>query len=155
MKKRICIVLTLIICLVLCLAACNQTPLVNDEGSACIVVETASGDTNEYVVPLDKVNGEEGLVAVLDYLKENHDVSYTMTRSEFGAYLTQVGELQQDDGAGVFLYLYTSIAEDQDVSEYKQEKEYKGAKLISAGVGASAMHISDGCVIYIGTIVYN
>ena len=66
--------------------------------------------------------------------------------------MSAVGDLKQEGNR--YIYLYTSVEEDFDVSEYKSTVEYKGQTLTSAGVGAKDMHVKDGAVIYIGTITF-
>ena len=102
----------------------------------------------EYKVNLDKVEGSDGLLSVLAYLKAEKGLDYT----EAGGFLSAVGDLKQEGNR--YIYLYTSVEEDFDVSEYKSTVEYKGQTLTSAGVGAKDMHVKDGAVIYIGTITF-
>ena len=102
-----------------------------------------------YTVNLDNLTVDNGLFSVLDYLKENENLTYACDVSGF---LTEVGDIKQDTSAGVYIYLYTSVVKDQDVSEYKTEQAYGDMTLVSAGVGAKDMTIENGAVIYIGTI---
>ena len=118
----------------------------SEKGFCTIVIE---GDpATEYRVNLDKVTGMNGLLAVLEYLKTEKSLTYV---AESG-FLTEVGDIKQDTSAGVYIYLYTSVVKDQDVSEYKTEQAYGDMTLVSAGVGAKDMTIENGAVIYIGTI---
>jgi hypothetical protein len=109
------------------------------------------GDTNktEYEVNLDLVKIDNGLFSVLDHLKTTKGLTYACNASGF---LTEVGGVKQDTTAGVYVYLFTSVAKDQDVSQYKSTQTYGDMTLVSAGVGAKDMTIENGAVIYIGTI---
>lgn len=157
MKKQFKILALLLIVAMIAVVAVACTPdqpTVGDSGTVTIVVANPDADATEYVVDLSKLNGQEGLMTVLDYLKENNGLTYTETNGAYGAYLTQVNNIKEDSTAGVYLYLYTSVAQDADVSEYAKTMDYKGITLTSSGVGSSSMHIADGAVIYIGTIKY-
>lgn len=101
-------------------------------------------------VNLNGLTVDKGLISVLDALKAQEKLTYT----DDNGFLTQVGELTQDSAAGVYLYLYTTVAADADVSEYASEITYDGKKIPSSGVGATAMHIEEGCTIVIGIITY-
>lgn len=158
--KNIARLLTLV--LVLCMviipfASCKQS--VN--GYCTVVVATEPKET-VYKVNLDKVAGEDGkisngLIAVLDYLKENEkDFSYESTDTGFGAYLTKVLTLDPasiTDGYG-YIRILTSVEKDFDVTEWGVEKEYKGTKVMTSGLGASSMTIENGAVYYIELATY-
>ena len=134
----------LVVAMLLCaLASCGEN---SKTGFATLVIGTEI--PTEYKVNLDKVEGSDGLLSVLAYLKAEKGLAYT----EAGGFLTAVGDLKQEGNR--YIYLYTSVEEDFDVSEYKSTVEYKGQTLTSAGVGAKDMHVKDGAVIYIGTITF-
>lgn len=133
-----------------CLCSCNKTQNVN--GYCTVVVD---GETpKEYSVDLDKVTVDKGLISVLDYLKKEQGLTYTGTESSMGTYLTQVDGLKEDKTSGTYIYIWTSVEKDFDVSAYATTKEYGGKKLTSSGVGATSMTIENGAMIYIGTIKY-
>ena len=158
--KNIARLLTLV--LVLCMviipfAGCKQS--VN--GYCTVVVATEPKET-VYKVNLDKVAGEDGtisngLIAVLDYLKENEkDFTYEKMDSAYGAYLTKVLTLDPasiTDGYG-YIRILTSVEKDFDVTEWGVEKEYKGTKVMTSGLGASSMTVQDGAVYYIELASY-
>ncbi len=129
---------------------CDKTQNVN--GSCTVVV----GEEPEkvYEVSLDDVTVENGLMSVLEYLKEKKGLSYTSNDTGYGAYLTSVGALQEDSSASTYIFIYTSVEADFDVSAMATTKDYKGTTLTSAGVGASSMTIEDGAIYYIGTVKY-
>lgn len=132
----------LVIAIALCaLASCGET---SKNGFVTLVIGTET--PTEYKVNMDKVEGTDGLLSVLAYLKAEKGLNY----AETGGFLTEVGDLKQGDN--LYIYLYTSVEEDFDVTEYKTTVEYEGMTLTSSGVGAKDMHMTDGAVIYVGTI---
>ncbi len=143
--KRILAVILIIIAAV-SVFACNEN---DSEGSVTVVIGTET--PTEYTVDLSKVDGKNGLVAVLEYLKSEENLQFEMQ----GTMIDRVGDLKNDSSTGTYVYIYTSVAADQDVSEYKETVEFNGQILTSTGVGAAQMSIVDGAVIYIGTIVWN
>ncbi len=116
----------------------------SEKGFCTIVLE--GEPTTEYVVNLDKVTGTNGLLAVLEYLKTEEGLVYV----ESAGFLTEVGEVKQDAAAGKYVYIWTSVEKDFDVSQYASTKTYGDKTLTSAGVGAADMTVTDGAVIYIG-----
>lgn len=121
----------------------------DSDGAGTVSVVLGTDPETVYTVPLDRVTGTEGLMSVLEYLKEAENLTYTAEDSGYGAYLTAVGDLAQDSAAGKYIMLYTSVAEDADVSQYATTVTYDGRTLTSSGVGASSMHMRAGEVIYI------
>jgi len=153
--KKVAIVLMVLVlatALVLSAVACAKT--VGDKGTVSVVLAPATegGEATEYVVDLSKLKGNDGLMAVLAYLKDKEGLTYTETASEYGAFLTQVGDLKQDTAKGEYIYLYTSVAKDADTGAYATTVTYKEHTLTSSGVGSSSMTIEDGAIIYIGIV---
>lgn len=147
-KKLSALLLALI--LMLSFAACGSEQ--KSAGQCTIVV--GGQEEKVYSVPLNALSVDKGLISVLDYLKENEGLDVEYTESATGAFLTKVGECEQDEKSGVYVYIYTSVEKDFDVSEYKKTMDYKGTALTSSGVGASQMTVCDGAIVYIGTIKY-
>ena len=115
------------------------------ETGFCTVVLEGEPAT-EYKVNLDKVTGDNGLLAVLDYLKETEGLSY----AESAGMLTEVGSVKQDAAAGKYVYIWTSVEKDFDLTQYASTKTYGDVTLTSSGVGAKDMTVTDGAIIYIG-----
>ncbi len=151
MKTKIYKIVALItvIVMMLALSACN-----NDSDSAGEMTLVIAGDSiTKYEVDLDDVEITEGLVSVLKHLNEEEGLEYEIS----GTYLNKVGEVENNAAnaaEGKYLYIYTSVAEDIDVSQFAETVEYEGKTLTSSGVGATEMHIDDGCVIYIGYLIW-
>ena len=147
MKKKISLLLSVILALTLIFTACAK---VDPNGYATVVVAADGDNIKEYSVPLSKVNGENGAFGLLDYLKAEGELDYEAEDSAYGKYLNSVGEVKNDALAGKYIYIWTSVESDFDVSEYKSTIDYKGVSLTSAGVGISAMSVPDRAIIYIG-----
>lgn len=136
----------------LSLTACGGTDNSGTEGTLTLVIfdEVAV----EYEVDLSLVGEGDGLMPVLDYLSENEGLTYTATDGGYGAYLTSLGTLRESAIEGKYLYVYTSVAADFDVSAYAKTVDYAGVTLTSSGVGISEMSLTDGAVIYVTYITY-
>ena len=119
-----------------------------DKGKMTLVIERSN--SIPYEVDLNDVKIEKGLVSVLDYLKAKGKLDYSMN----GTILDSVGGLKNDAAKGEYIYIYTSVTEDADVSQWAKTVEYEGKTLVSSGVGAADMHIKADAIIYIGLIVW-
>lgn len=162
MKKLLTVILTLALLCTLSLAlfACTDPATPGDTSGDVEPVEKTmtlvllEGDyVEEFTVDLDKLASSEqkstGLIAVLDYLKQTEGLTYAMDASGL---LTQVNEIKQEDNKYVFLY--TSVAKDEDLTQDASSIEYKGKKYSNSGVGAKDMTIEKDCVIIISVIVW-
>ena len=155
MKKyaKLLVAILLISLLATTLFACIN-PDNDTEGTMTLVILDGENAT-EYVVDLAKIpsgDSSNGLIAILDYLKAGSKLTYTAEDSGYGAYLTQVGDLKQGDG--YYIYLYTDVDDDIDVSPYAMKVTYKDKEYVSSGKGVSLMSVKDGCTIIISTIYY-
>ena len=115
-------------------------------GNATLVIATE--EMQVYDLPLSKLSEGKGLMPVFEYLKGSEGLEYDVS----GTMINSVGGLENNYETQTYIYIYTSVEADFDVSEYKSEIEYEGKTLVSAGVGFSDMTITDGAVIYIGTV---
>lgn len=149
-NKNFTRLLTLLLAFVMLFVGLTACGKVDPNGYATLVVATSPDVYEEFSVPLSKVNGENGAFGLLDYLKEEGKLEYEAEDGSFGKYLTRVGDVTNDAAAGKYIYIWTSVESDFDVSEYKSTIEHNGKSLTSAGVGISAMSVPDGAVIYIG-----
>ncbi|MGN0789824.1 MAG: hypothetical protein ACI4MY_07775 [Christensenellales bacterium] len=153
--SKVAIVLIIALALVMCAVACQPTPEPPTAGQATIVIAPLEGEATEYTVDLSDIAEGGGVMAILDYLQDNDGLDYASEDGGYGAYLTKVGDLQQNYATGEYIYIYTSVAKDADVSQYASTVEYKGQTLTSSGVGVSSMTVEDGAIIYITIIKYN
>ncbi len=132
-----------IVCIGLVFVGCQKEE-VSETGFCTVVIE--GEPATEYRINLDEVTGTDGLLSVLEYLKAEEGLSYV---AEAG-FLTEVGALKQDATAGKYVYIWTSVEKDFDVSAYASTKTYGDLTLTSSGVGAKDMTVTDGATIYIG-----
>lgn len=150
MKTKVCKILAFVMtfAMVLTLGACNNES--DDFGTMTLVV--AGDSITKYEINIEDVEITEGLVSVLKHLEAEKGLEYEIA----GTYLNKVGEVENNAAnaaEGKYLYIYTSVSRDMDVSQYAETVEYEGETLTSSGVGASEMHIEDGCVIYVGYLI--
>ena len=142
MKKILsfALVLALLLCM---LCACSKNDPV---GNATLVIATE--EKAVYDIPLSKLAEGKGLMPAFEYLKEEAGLEYDIS----GSMINSIGGLENDYDMGSYIYIYTSVEADFDVSEYKTEVEYEGKTLVSSGVGFDQMTLTDGAIIYIGLI---
>ena len=153
MKKyaKIITAILLVFLLALTFVACIDPD--NDSQGTMTLVLLNGDDAKEYTVDLSKIPSDSvqtGLIAVLDYLQTDGQLTYT----EAGGLLTQVGDLIEDRVDGKYIYIYTDVEADFDVSEYAVQITYKEKSYTNSGLGASQMNIKDGCTIVITYIVW-
>lgn len=164
MKKLLSLLLTAVLAACLTMSACDIKLTEKDfasEGVATVVV--ASEEMLEYEVNLAEVKDGKSAFSLLQYLVTAKNLTLECTYSSYGPYLTAFGDasdttgkkmLRQDVATSTYLYIYTSVEKDYDVSGYATTVEYKGKTLTSSGVGIGSMSVVDGAIIYIGTIKY-
>ena len=148
MKKFLSFALavTMLLCALLTVASCSQN---DTEGNATIVIATE--EEQVYDIPLSKLTEGKGLFGAFEYLKEEKGVEYEVQNGM----INNIGGLENDYILGSYIYIYTSVEKDFDVSEYKMEIEYDGKTLVSTGVGYENMTLTDGAIIYIGLISWS
>ena len=112
-----------------------------DDGRMYLVIERSADEHLYSVFTL----GTSGLGNAFDAL-DAAGVEY----SESGGFINSVDGITL--GENEFVYLYTSVESDFDVSQYAVTVDWCGITLVSSGVGAAQMTIEDGCVILIGKI---
>lgn len=115
-----------------------------------VLKDDSDGADDAYVVKISDLSEGDGIIPLLTYVSETHGLAFEMS----GSMISRIGHLENNAETGEWIYIYTSVIADMDVSEYKSTVEYNGQTLTSAGVGASDMHLEDGCVIYVGIIKY-
>lgn len=148
MKKLLA--LLLVVTTLFAFVACNQSDSVV-KGTVTVVEYVEGGTDKEYVVDLSKANEPQSVMDVLKYLNKEKNVTLAYDESNF---LTAFGSLAQDKSRGVYIFWWTSVESDWDVTEWAYEKTYKGTKLVTSGVGVAEAKLEDGAIYYIGTIEY-
>lgn len=147
-SKLLTLSLILVLVVAFALVACvpQVKPQPGEQGDACTLVVGEKA----YSVDLSKVEITKGLFSVLDYLKDTQGLTYTAN----SGYLETIDSMANNSQTGEYLYIYTTVKADFDVTEYVSTREYNGITLTSSGVGAESMHIENGCTILIGYIKF-
>ncbi len=114
------------------------------------VMKLVVGGENEkvYSVDFSGIEITEGPLSVIKHLAEAGKLTYKIE----GTFLTEVGDLKQDAATGTYIFLWTSVEADFDVSEWATTKEWSGKTLTSSGIGIQDMTVENGAVIYVGTV---
>lgn len=145
MKKIIIALLAaLIVCTALTFTACGKPADGKFPEGASVTLVLATEP--ESVITVD-ISGMDKDICLTDIL-DAEDIGYEMS----GTFVNAVDGITL--GSGEYLYFYTSVAADYDVSAWATTVEKNGVTLTNSGVGAGEMTIEDGCTIYIGKIVY-
>ncbi|MBO7304890.1 MAG: hypothetical protein J6V09_06680 [Clostridia bacterium] len=142
-KKLLAFLLVLVMA-VSAMASCTPKP----SGEVTIVI--AGEDVVKYVVDTEKIENCENPVDVLEYLKVNEGLNYSMD----GTMISTIGELANDFSASKYICIYTSVVSDFDVSEWASTVEYDGKTLTSSRFGLDEMTITNGAIIYFTVISY-
>ena len=145
MKKilSLIIVIALLAASLTLTVSCSQN---DTSGKATIVIGTE--EKKVYTVPLSELSEGAGLMPAFEYLKANNGLEYDIS----GTMINSIGGLKNDYALGSYIYIYTSVEADFDVSEWKMEMDYNGKTLVSSGVGFNEMSLTDGAIVYIGLI---
>lgn len=130
-------------------------------GTLTVVVNDKAEQELVYTVDLaaGEFTAESRGADVLAYLAATTDFYYEGKNSKYGLYLTAMGTydeetytysavLQEDLFTWQYLYIYTTVAADQDTSDWKSSVDYNGTTLIDSAVGISSMTIEDGAILY-------
>lgn len=119
----------------------NDENLFGENESMRLVIAYAD-KPEEITLKLEGLNRGISLLELLD----EKEIPYTAS----DGFLYSVKDFAPDSLKGEYIYIYTSVEQDFDVSEYVQEMEYDSVTLTSSGFGADEMSIENGCIIYIG-----
>ncbi len=168
MKKTVKVITLMLALAVLAISliACNEEQIAEntpktEETSIIEVGNQSSGKVMKlvvggaketvYSVDFSGIGLNEGALSIIKYLAENKGLEYELD----GTMLTRVGAIKQDAASRTYVYLWTSVEADFDVSEWApQNKTWGGKTLTASGVGALDMTIENGAVIYVGTVSY-
>ena len=149
--------LSLILCVFLAfsLMACNTPNNDKDSpdtpsASVTLVFEDTTDNTpNAYEVKLSELSEGEGIIPLFTYVCEKNGLEFAMRED---GVIEKIEHLENDYSKNSYIYVYTSLDADKDVSAYRSTVNYNGVTLTSAGVGVSDMHLEDGVIIYVGLI---
>ena len=150
MKKitKAWVVLVVLSLALLALASCSKDSGKFDEGDKMTLV-VAEEEVKVFEIPLRDFKKSDSVIDVLDYLKSEGKLDYEVS----GTMVTKVGNLK-NEGNG-YIYFYTTVEEDVDVSEYATSVQYGEISITSSGVGAESMHLENGAIVYIGILVWD
>ncbi len=148
MKKILSLIAVFFVLLgsALALVSCTEN---DSQGNITLVIATE--EPQIYDISLSELSAGEGLIAVFEHLKAKEEFEYEIK----GGFLEAVGGLENNYDLESYIYIFTSVEKDFDVSEYKMEIEYEGKTLVSSGVGSADMTIKDGAVIYITLVSFS
>ena len=119
------------------------------EGTMTLVIgETA------YTVDLSEVEITAGADSILDYLKENEDVTIEYSESQYGRYYTKMGSLVPNVDNNEYISVYTTVEKDFSTWDPVGTYVYNQTTLTEAGVGASSLTIEKDCVIAFEIVSY-
>ena len=158
--KKTTKLLSLILCVFLAfsLMACNTQNNDKDSpdtpsASVTLVFEDRTDNTpNAYEVKLSELSEGEGIIPLLRYVCEKNGLDFNMRED---GVIEKIAHLENDYSKNSYIYVYTSLDADKDVSAYRSTVTYNGVTLTSAGVGAADMHLEDGAIIYIGLVTFS
>ncbi len=119
----------------------NDENLFGENESMRLVIAYAD-KPEEITLELEGIKKDISLIGLLD----NKDIPYTAT----DGFLYSVKDFAPDPSKGEYIYIYTSVESDFDVSDNATRVEYDSVSLTSSGFGADKMSIENGCIIYIG-----
>lgn len=84
----------------------------------------------------------EFLIDVLSELKEDGEITFTSQESSYGVFLTEINGISQTDQN--YLYIFTTVQEYQDITDWKVERNYNNQLYVSAFKGVSDLKVIDG-----------
>lgn len=148
MKKTAKLLLLIMLSLaLLALSSCTKKDENFNVGDKMTIV-VAEDEPLVFEVELKDFKKSNSVKKVLDYLKSTGELDYEIS----GTMVTKVGNLK-NEGNG-YIYFYTTVEEDVDVSEYASSVQYGDISIISSGVGVEDMHLENGAIVYIGILVW-
>lgn len=147
MKKLIALCMAVMV--IFAFTACTQKQ-VDEKGSITVVVMQETPLV--YELELDNLDLSEGGLSIVKYLNQEKGLTLVYENSNYGAYITQIGDLKTDDAG--FVSVFTSVEAEWDQTAYCVTKDYNGVTVKSAAVGISSLSIIDGMVLYFAYIAY-
>lgn len=151
MQKTLVALLCLVCVLstVFVLFACTDKNANDLEKTVTIVIGEGETATTETV----KTTGKY-LVDLLIELtnREENKLVLAGEWSQYGLYITEIGNLKQDTAQSQYVYLFISDTEYQNISATAMKREYNGTELAESLCGVSSLPLKDGCV-YMFTLV--
>ena len=149
MKKtaRILLMLIMLTVALLAVSSCTKDETNFGEGDKMTLV-VAEEEMKIFEIPLKDFKKSDSVLTVLDYLKNEGKLDYEMS----GTFVNKVGSLPNVENG--YVYFYTTVESDIDVSQFATTIEYDGLTIVNSGVGAQDMHLENGAIVYIGMIIW-
>lgn len=151
--KKITSFLLSIALVLLAFSSCGA--MVAEKGDVTVVIEVADGEYEVYKTYLENVeNKKNGALGVLESLRdrEENPLHLVYSDSGYGAFITEIGSIKQNEAVGEYVVSYTSVETDSYAGA--PTREYEGMTLFSSGVGVSSMTVNEGTVILFRITVY-
>ncbi len=126
----------------------NTTEVGNQSSNKLMKLVIGGSEEKIYSVDFSGIEINEGVMSIIKYLAANHGLNY----KESGGMLSEIGGLKSE--GSTYIFLWTSVEADFDLSEWASTKTWNGVNLTTAGVGVADMTVEHGAVIYVGTIKY-
>lgn len=135
------------------LAGAKMTFVLDDKAGT---VETVEADLSAF-------DTGDSAMDVIKQLAADKKMCYKGSEGIYGMWLSAVGVykdgaenyiVSENEAEGVYLYYYTNVEADKSDHENMTTVEYGGEVLAESLNGIGQMHIEDGAVIYITTIVW-
>ena len=154
MKKKTAKIIALILSLALSLtlASCKgeeQPPSGGGTGGDTLTLVVAGEAVSEYTMSTEGLPDGASVISVLDYLKGIGALEYAMS----GTMLSRVGELTDGEG-GKYIFIFTDLEANHDVSQWAKTVDYQGKTLTSSGFGAGDTRAAAGMIIYITLVSF-
>ena len=153
MKKKTAKIIALILSLALSLtlASCKgeEQPPSGGTGGDTLTLVVAGEAVSEYTVSTEGLPDGASVISVLDYLKGIGALEYAMN----GTMLSRVGELTDGEG-GKYIFIFTDLEANHDVSQWAKTVDYRGKTLTSSGFGAGDTQVAAGMIIYITLVSF-
>jgi hypothetical protein len=158
--KKTTKLLSLLLCLILAISlmACgtdnseDDTPKSPDASVTLVFEDSSDGIPNAYEVTLSNLSEGDGIIPLLRYVCEKNGLDFNMRED---GVIEKIAHLENDYVNNSYIYIFTSVDTDKDVSAYRSTVTYNGVTLTSSGVGATDMHLEDGAIIYIGLVTFS
>ncbi|MBR1891285.1 MAG: hypothetical protein IJ811_02170 [Clostridia bacterium] len=104
-------------------------------------------ETTQYTVRVKDLENANNVKDVLDYLKENENLTFECVDSGYGAVVTKIGNLAPDADAHEYIAIYTTNEKDFSVPPYDTSVTVGEKTFVYSGNGISQMSIDDGTAV--------
>lgn len=142
MKKIIAVIISVLLCAMLCSCQVVKRNSSGSSDSGVFTVYIGDDGATVYSVDIKDVEVTEGALSVLNYLKENNDLTFEYYVGAYGAFITELGSLKPEGSS--YIAVYTTCETDYSIPPYDTTKTVAGVTFTYSGVGVSEMTVSGG-----------